>query len=82
MNLRTICVCIVVVLAVLALLLLWNTTRPETSPTGAVPTHICPKGSTPVISGEEFLRELEDYQRRGYRCFFGLDGITPCCARR
>ncbi len=53
------------------------------SPTGAVSTGICPPGSAPVIAEGKgvYAKELRWYQRLGHTCFFGYDGITPCCSR-
>lgn len=49
--------------------------------TGNVTTGVCPVNSAPIISGERFLAEFEKFEAMGYRCFFGFDGITPCCSR-
>lgn len=79
MNARTVCVCIVIAVALVALLVLFYVLG--SSGTGALATNICPAGSTPVISGEKFLQELSYFEQEGFECFFGYDGITICCAR-
>ncbi|MEM2916147.1 MAG: hypothetical protein QXT19_02210 [Candidatus Woesearchaeota archaeon] len=28
-----------------------------------------------------YAKEIQWYQRLGHKCFFGYDGITPCCSR-
>ena len=81
MSIRTACMGIVAVTAIAALIILFYASG-AFSTTGAITTDICPSGSTPVISGEVFMSELNDFERRGFYCFFGYDGITPCCRRQ
>ena len=75
MNERFAALVVVGVVGVLALVLLF-----KAGPTGKVSTRICPDTTAPVISGERFLSELKGFQDAGYVCFFGYDGLTPCCA--
>ncbi|MEM4239617.1 MAG: hypothetical protein QXM31_00360 [Candidatus Woesearchaeota archaeon] len=81
MNFRAVCICIVAIVAVFAILLLFYILRP--SITGAVSTGICPQGSAPVLAEGKgvYAKEVQWYQRLGHRCFFGYDGVTPCCSR-
>ncbi|MEM4246810.1 MAG: hypothetical protein QXR48_00160 [Candidatus Woesearchaeota archaeon] len=81
MKFRTLCICVVAVVALIALLLLFYFLRP--SVTGAVSTGICPPGSTPILAegAGVYLKEIAWYERLGHKCFFGYDGITPCCFR-
>ncbi len=79
-NIEKVQLAFVVGVAVIATLILFLSNARQ--PTGAVSTNICPKGSTPIISGEIFQKELNDFERLGYHCFFGKDGITPCCERQ
>jgi hypothetical protein len=81
MNYRVLCICIVAIVALLALLLLFYVTG-KPSNTGAVSTNICPDSTAPLIAGEDYVRVFKEYERRGFRCFFGYDSITPCCVRR
>jgi hypothetical protein len=62
------------VIAVFALVLLFSSTI-----TGNASTNICPEGSAPVISGERYIGEFQEFHKLGYYCFFGDDGFTPCC---
>lgn len=64
------------VIGVFALILLFSS-----SITGKISTDICPVGSAPVISGERYMIEFQEFHRLGYYCFFGYDGLTPCCVR-
>lgn len=80
MNTRTLCFCIVAIVAVLALVVLFYVVRGP-AVTGAVSTGICPPGSSPIISGDVYVNELRDFARLGHRCFFGYDGVTVCCER-
>jgi len=81
MNTRNLCMCILAVVAIGAMILLLYISGAFTA-TGAVSTGICPRESAPIISGEEFMSELSDFERQGHYCFFGYDGVTPCCVRR
>jgi hypothetical protein len=76
------CVCIVAAAAIVALIILMYFFG-AFSPTGAVTTGICPVGSAPVYAEGKgvYLRELQSYIRLGHKCFFGYDGVTPCCYR-
>lgn len=80
MNARTLCFCIVAIVAVLALVVLFYVARGPAF-TGAVSTGICPPNSAPIISGDVYVQEIRDFARLGYRCFFGYDGVTVCCER-
>lgn len=77
---RVVCACIVAIVAIAALIMLLYITKSQV--TGAVSTGICPPESAPIISGEEFMNELQDFENKGFNCFFGYDGITPCCVRQ
>lgn len=81
MNARVVCACIVAVVAVVALLLLIYSLSGFSTTGATVQTRICPAESAPIISGEDFLVELERFEQQGYYCFFGYDGLTPCCVR-
>lgn len=76
------CVGVVAVAAIAALIILLYFFS-MFSPTGAVTTGICPPGSTPILAEGKgvYLKEIQWYQRLGHRCFFGYDGVTPCCRR-
>ncbi len=71
---------VVAVVAIAALIMLFYFAG-NWSATGAVSTGICPPGSAPVIAEGVWAKELQWYQRLGHKCFFGYDGITPCCSR-
>lgn len=77
---QVLCVGIVAVTAIAALVImlyLFGTLNL----TGAVTTNICPAGCAPVLAEGKgvYAREVQAYQMRGYNCFFGYDGVTPCC---
>lgn len=74
-----VCVCITVIVAVVALLVLLYA-RPVF--TGAVSTGLCPPGAAPILAEGpgKWMEEIRAFEQRGHRCFWGFDGITPCCA--
>ena len=79
---QVICVGIVAVAAIAALVILLYFFG-AFNPTGAVSTNICPPGSAVILAEGKgvYARELQAYQRLGHKCFFGYDGVTPCCSR-
>jgi hypothetical protein len=76
------CIGIVAAVAIAALIILVLFAG-NISTTGAVSTGICPQGSTPILAEGKgvYLKEIAWYERLGHKCFFGPDGITPCCYR-
>ncbi len=76
------CVGMVAAAAIAALVLLLYLSG-NISATGAVSTGVCPPGSAPILAEGKgvYLKEILWYQRLGHKCFFGYDGITPCCSR-
>ncbi len=80
MNVKNACIGIVAVTAIAALIILFYASG-SFEKTGAVATNICPTGASPIISGEVFMSELRDFEDQGFYCFFGYDGLTPCCVR-
>ncbi len=76
---RIACAGIVAVAAIAAIIILIMAAGARPSTTGAVSTEVCPRETAPIISGERFLGELGQFRAQGYECFFGYDGITPCC---
>jgi hypothetical protein len=82
MNTRTVCFCIVAIVAVLALIILFYATG-RLPITGAVSTGVCPPGSAVILAEGpgKWREEIRGFERLGHRCFFGYDGVTPCCTR-
>ena len=80
MRPATVCICILAVVAIAALLIMLYFTGFST--TGAVSSGICPTGSTPIlVEGKGmWLQQVRAFQNRGFTCFWGYDGVTPCCA--
>jgi len=81
MNARDLCACVFAIVAVLALLLLFYLFNGTI--TGAVASGICPEGSAPILAEGpgKWLQEIREFERRGHQCFWGPDGVTPCCSR-
>lgn len=76
------CIGIIAVTAIVALIILLYFFG-TFSATGAVSTGICPPGSAPILAEGNgvWIKEVQWYQRLGHKCFFGFDGVTPCCRR-
>ena len=82
MNFRTVCICVVAIVALLAIIMLFYSTY-RVPITGAVTTGVCPIGSAPILAEGrgKWIEEIRRFERLGHQCFFGYDGLTPCCSR-
>jgi hypothetical protein len=81
MKAITICMCLFAIIAIGALVLLLYLSGANT--TGAVSTGVCPPGSAPILAEGpgKWREEIAAFEARGHQCFWGYDGITPCCGR-